>query len=103
MIYESFNKKKKAETEKVDPTKGLHLVLFSVATSIDALVVGLSFAVLRIVILYPAVMIGCVDFLVTFIGTKVSSLLGQVAGKRAELLGGLVLILIGIKILAEHL
>lgn len=103
MVYESFQKGKKAEKKKADPTKGFHLVLLSVATSIDALVVGLSFAVLDVVFFYPAIIIGLVAFLMTYVGAQLGPMLGKVVGKRAELLGGMVLVLIGIKILSEHL
>lgn len=103
MIYESFRKREKREGVNTDPTKGLSLFTLSIATSIDALAVGLSFAALHESILYPAVVIGFVAFLMTVLGAKLGPPLGQVIGKRAELAGGLILILIGIKILAEHL
>ena len=87
----------------VDPIKGLFLVVLSIATSIDALAVGLSLAALQVAILSTAVVIGFVAFLMTIIGVKIGPLFGQMVGKRAELLGGLILILIGVKILLEHL
>ena len=105
MIYESFKRGKKTKegNVNVDPTKGLSLLTLSVATSIDALAVGLSFAALHKSILYPAVVFGFVAFLMTVLGTKLGPPLGQRIGKKASLAGGLILILIGIKILAEHL
>lgn len=103
MMYESIKKEKQREKKVIDQTKGFPLILLSVATSIDALAVGLSFAVLRVVILYPAIVIGIVAFLVTIIGAKIGPVLGQIFGRRAEFVGGLVLILIGAKILFEHL
>ncbi len=105
MIYESLKhgKKTKERNVNVDPTKGLSLLTLSVATSIDALAAGLSFAALNESILYPAVVFGLVAFLMTILGTKLGPPLGQRIGKKAELAGGLILILIGIKILAEHL
>jgi len=68
-----------------------------------ALAVGLSLAALHAPILYPAAVIGLVVFIVTASGTKVGPALGRLIGKRAELAGGLVLILIAVKILADHL
>lgn len=103
MIYESFKREKDSGKASADPTKGSSLLLLSVATSIDALAVGLSLAVLHLDILYPAAVIGLVAFLMTALGSKIGPLLGRLAGKRAELSGGLILILIGIKILLDHL
>lgn len=103
MIYESFKHGKKAKEKNIDPTKGLPIIMLSVATSIDAFAVGLSFAALHESILYPAVVFSLVAFLMTILGTRLGPPLGQRIGKRAELAGGLILILIGIKILAEHL
>ena len=103
MIYESSKRTKIPPERSTDPTKGLSLVFLSVATSIDALAVGLSFAVFHVTILYPAIVIGLVAFWMTIFGVKIGPILGQLVGKRAELLGGLVLIFIGVKILFEHL
>ncbi|NQT79667.1 MAG: manganese efflux pump [Candidatus Aminicenantes bacterium] len=103
MIYESFKREKKSKKNMDDPTKGLFIFVLSIATSIDALVVGFSLAALQVAILYTAVVIGLVAFLMTIIGVKIGPLFGQVVGKRAELLGGLILILIGVKTLLEHL
>jgi len=103
MIHESFREKHTISNRKGDPTKGLVLLLLSVATSIDALAVGLSFGALNLPILVPCLIIGFVAFIVTVIGTKVGPLFGRLLGKRGELVGGFVLILIGIKILIDHL
>jgi putative Mn2+ efflux pump MntP len=103
MIVESLRSERSAESAKADPTKGFSLILLSVATSLDALAVGLSLAAIRVTILYPAVVIGLVAFVMTVTGMKLGPLLGKAIGRRAELLGGLVLILIGIKILSDHL
>ena len=101
MIRESFEKKKDADV--VDRTTGTALLILSIATSIDALAVGLSLAVLRTNIFLPAALIGVVSFAMTVLGVKFGPLVGRAVGKRAELLGGLILIGIGIKILAGHL
>lgn len=103
MIYESFSRQRRVERKDSDPTKGLSLIMLSVVTSIDALAVGLGLAFIHVNILYPAAIIGVVAFLLTVAGVKISRLLGQWLGKGAGLLGGLILILIGIKILCEHL
>ncbi len=103
MIREFFEKEEKGEKASVDRTTGAPLIILSIATSIDALAVGLSLAVLRTNILLPAAIIGVVCFVVTVVGAKLGPLVGRAVGKRAELLGGLILIGIGIKIVVEHL
>jgi putative Mn2+ efflux pump MntP len=103
MIRESFEKGKGEDANQVDRTTGAPLLMLSIATSIDALAVGLSLAVLRTNILLPAVLIGVVCFALTVLGAKLGPLVGRAVGKRAELLGGLILIGIGVKILAGHL
>jgi putative Mn2+ efflux pump MntP len=102
MIRESFRAGENNENRPADRTRGLSLVILSVATSIDALAVGLSLAMLRVNIFYPAVIIGVICFVLTVAGSKLGPLVGRIVGKRAELVGGLVLIAIGIKILAGH-
>jgi putative Mn2+ efflux pump MntP len=103
MIYESFKGNPESGKKNEDPTRGFLLLLLSVATSIDALAVGLSFAALGQTVLNPSIIIGIVAFVMTVVGTKIGPLFGRVVGKRAELLGGTVLIFIGIKILLDHL
>lgn len=87
-----------------DPTTGLNLLLLSIATSIDALAVGLSFAMLGRTIWAPAILIGITCALITSLGLYLGKSLSkaEIVGKRAELIGGLVLIGIGIKILLDH-
>jgi manganese efflux pump family protein len=103
MIFESLRPEKESGTERSDPTRGVSLLMLSVATSLDALAVGLSLAALHVAIIFPAVVIGVVAFAMTVLGMKIGPALGKVIGRRAELLGGIILILIGIKILADHL
>lgn len=88
-----------------DPTKGKTLVILAVATSIDALAVGLGLAVLDQSILLPALLIGIVAALFTVAGLRLGCLLGNASGlgRRAEILGGLVLLGIAGKILWEYL
>ncbi len=86
-----------------DPTRGWRMVLLSLATSIDALAVGLIFALEREEILWPALVIGVVCGTLTMVGMKLGSRVGRRFGVRLEVAGGLVLVAIGLKILLEHL
>ena len=92
------------EAKKIDPTRGYTLVMLSVATSIDSLAVGLSFAVLNVSVWMPAAVIGLVATLLTIIGLRLGCLLGSASkvGARAEIAGGLVLLAIGFNILHQH-
>ena len=90
---------------ETDPTKGMSLVLLAVATSIDALAVGLSIGVLGRPIWFPAIVIGLVCFVVTAAGMYLGKAVCALAGNwtnRATALGGLVLVGIGVNILREH-
>ena len=75
----------------------------AVATSIDALAIGVSFAFLSVNIAAAASFIGVVTFLLSAVGVKVGSLFGARYKSKAELAGGVILILLGLKILLEHL
>ncbi len=77
--------------------------MLSVATSIDALAVGLSFAFLRISIATPIIVIGTITFLLSFLGVYVGKRFGHFFEKKIEIVGGVILIGIGVKILVEHL
>mgnify|MGYP000383071556 FL=1 len=101
MIYEAFSDEEKADDR--DPTKGLSLVLLSIATSIDALAVGFSLSVIGVSIWMPALVIGLVAGVLTIVGMLLGGRIGDRWGSRVEIFGGLVLIAIGIKILIEHL
>lgn len=79
------------------------LILQAVATSIDALAVGISFAILDINILHAAIVIGIVSFVISCLGAWAGRCLGDKLQAKAEILGGVVLILIGTKILVESL
>jgi putative Mn2+ efflux pump MntP len=103
MIREAFKLEKDAREQK-DPTRGLTLVMLSVATSIDALAVGFSISMLKLAIWTPALVIGLVAGVLTVVGLYLGKTVG--AAERlspfAELAGGLVLLAIGINILREH-
>lgn len=100
MIYEALKKK---ESQAEQELKGLTLLGQSIATSIDALVIGISFAVLDISIISPILIIGLVTFIASLLGLHLGKKLGEKTGKQVEILGGILLVGIGFKILIEHL
>jgi putative Mn2+ efflux pump MntP len=91
------------ERPRSDPTRGWSLVTLSTATSVDALAVGLSLAMLRVQIWWPAAIIGVVAATMSAVGMVFGSRLGRRWGRRAEVAGGLVLIGIGVRIVITHL
>jgi putative Mn2+ efflux pump MntP len=101
MVYESFALREK--DEKPDILKHKVLFLLSVATSIDALAVGLSFAIIGIDIVIPSLIIGSITFAICFLGIYLGNHTGHLYEGKLEIAGGIILIGIGIKILAEHL
>jgi manganese efflux pump family protein len=101
MIFESLNAKD--EVECFNPLKWTVLLTMSLATSIDALAMGVGFALLRINIFYSSFVIGSVTYAVSMIGIFFGQKTGNKMGKKMEIVGGIILILIGIKILLEHL
>jgi manganese efflux pump family protein len=86
-----------------DPTRRLSLIMLSIATSIDALAVGVSLALIGVEIWRPALIIGLVAALFTIVGLHLGRRLGARLGPIAEVMGGLVLIGIGIRVVIEHL
>jgi putative Mn2+ efflux pump MntP len=100
MIWESF---REDDAPTKDPTRGWNLLVLAVATSIDALAVGLSLSLLNTSIWYPAVVIGIVAAVLSAIGALFGCRLGHRFGEWAERAGGLVLIGIGVRILVQHL
>jgi putative Mn2+ efflux pump MntP len=100
MIGEGFEKESNEERE--DQTRGWPMLMLSIATSIDALAIGFSFSVLKNPILFPAVIIGIICFLMTVTGMIFGKVLAKIFGRKVEIFGGLVLIAIGIKILIDH-
>ncbi len=99
MVFESFFSKEK----HWNPKNFSILLTLAIATSIDALGVGLSFAFLKMNMTLPALWIGLVTFFLSLIGIGLGKRFGALLGKRAERVGGFILIGIGIKILIEHL
>lgn len=100
MIRESLDK----DPEHVNPSLGFQtMFIMAVATSIDALAVGVTFAFLEVRILPAICFIGVITFLLSALGVKIGSIFGTKYKSRAELIGGVILILLGLKILLEHL
>lgn len=97
MIKESFGK-----DEKVDSSMDVKsMLLLAIATSIDALAVGVTFAFLQVQIVPAVSFIGVITFIFSAVGVKIGSLFGTKYKSKTELFGGIVLVLIGIKILLE--
>jgi manganese efflux pump family protein len=103
MLRSAFRGEKNEATAK-DPTRGMTLVVLSVATSIDALAVGLSLSMINISIWTPALVIGLVAGAFTTAGMHLGKMIGSVAklGRWAEMTGGGVLLAIGLNILWDH-
>lgn len=92
------------EDEEADASLGFKtMLLMAVATSIDALAVGITFAFLSVNIIPAALTIGVTTFALSAVGVKVGSVFGLKYKKRAEIAGGVILCLLGLKILLEHL
>ncbi len=104
MIREAFSNDKEKKDRKKDPTKGASLIMLSLATSIDALAIGLSLSLLKISIWYPAFFIGVVAGLFTIVGVHIGSRIGSLTrvSHYGEAAGGVVLFLIAFNILFEH-
>jgi len=101
MIYEAC---KKNETDKIiDPLNIFVLFVLSLATSIDALAVGISLIFLKISIIFPAIIIGIITFLLSGAGVYIGNKLGDYLEKKFEVIGGIILISIGFRILITHL
>lgn len=97
MIYDCF----KGNEESVNLTGFKVLLILSVATSIDALAVGISYGLLGEAILLPSIIIGIISFLFGFAGVLIGGKLGHIFGNKMEFVGGIILIAIGVKFLIE--
>ncbi len=106
MIKESMEDNKCDEEKckiEEDPLKFWDMFMLAVATSIDALAVGITFAFLHVDLIPSITLIGCTTFLISVAGVKIGTVFGAKYQSKAELAGGIILILIGAKILIEHL
>ena len=103
MIYESL--KNKEVVNSMNPLNIRVNVSMAVATSIDALIVGISFALLssREKIIYMILIIGAVTFIVSMLGMLFGKKVGSILGRRMEIIGGLILFALGLRILIQHL
>ncbi len=100
MLKEAFGKSEEKLNDNVDFKT---MAVLSIATSIDALAVGITFAFLGVNMLLAGLMIGIVTFAICVLGVKIGNKFGDKYERKAETVGGLILILMGIKILLEHL
>ncbi len=104
MIFDSVRKKKddkeEKESEKFDIKE---LFILAIATSIDALAVGITFAFLKVEILGAISIIGVITLVICFLGVLIGGFFGDKLQGKAEIVGGIILILMGLKILLEHL
>ncbi len=101
MVKDSFAKE---DDRNVNKSLRLGTMLpLAIATSIDALAVGVSFAFLKVDIVWSVVLIGCITLVISMAGVKIGNIFGIKYRSKAELAGGIILILIGLKILLEHL
>lgn len=104
MLREAFSKEEESEEEKSSSFSFKSMLLLAIATSIDALAVGVTFALLPDVNITAAVLfIGAVTFVLSAVGLKVGNVFGLKYKNKAQIAGGVILILMGVKILLEHL
>ncbi len=100
MIKESFQKENEEANENIDIKT---MMILAIATSIDALAVGITFAFFEINLISVVLAIGIITFILSVIGVKIGNKFGAKYKRKSEFVGGLILILIGIKVLMEHL
>ena len=100
MIHEALDN----DEEEADASLNVKtMFLLAVATSIDALAIGITFAFLKVNIIPGVCFIGIVTFIISFAGVKIGNVFGARYKNKAEIVGGIILILLGLKILLEHL
>lgn len=100
MVKESFSKEEESSNDSVDFKT---MFLLAIATSIDALAVGVTYAFLQVRIVPAVSFIGVITFTLSIVGVKIGNVFGLKYKSKAELTGGIILIVMGIKILLEHL
>lgn len=103
MIKESIQKEEESTKETEDTLKVSEMLTLAIATSIDALAVGVTFAFLHVDLLWAVSFIGIVTFIISACGVVIGHFFGSKYKKSAEMAGGLILIFIGLKIVTEHL
>jgi manganese efflux pump family protein len=102
MIWEAFHNKEDAGKNE-DISRGLLLLTLALATSLDALAVGLSFAFMELNIIVSSIIIGLIAFLITVLGFYFGHKANGILGQKAKIVGGIILLGIGIKVLLSHL
>jgi putative Mn2+ efflux pump MntP len=102
MVASGFRSDAGDDRRETDPSRGWTLVALSVATSIDALAVGVSLAMVGVGIWQPSVVIGVVTAVMALVGIAIGSRVGARWGSRVEIAGGLLLVAIGIRMLVDH-
>ena len=100
MLKEALSKEVESANDSI---KFKDMLILAIATSIDALAVGITFAFLKVNVWLAIILIGVITFIISVAGVKIGNVFGCKYEKKAELAGGLILILLGIKILLEHL
>lgn len=96
MIWEALHHD--GDDVRGDPTRGASLIMLSIATSLDALAIGLGMALVGVPVLYPAVVIGAVAANLTLLGLQIGKRAGHLLGPRMEIVGGLVLVAMGLRV-----
>lgn len=100
MILDTFSKK---EVKLNNSLKFGEMIVLAFATSVDAFAVGITFSFLKLNIIFSVLIIGIITFIISSIGTMIGTSVGKILKNKAQLIGGIMLILIGFKILLEHL
>ena len=100
MIKESFDDDSE---NKNDDVSFKTMIVLAIATSIDALAIGITFAFLKVNLVLAVSLIGIITFILSVAGTKIGNRFGDKYENKAELVGGIILVLLGVKILLEHL
>ncbi|OGO29457.1 MAG: hypothetical protein A2136_04240 [Chloroflexi bacterium RBG_16_54_11] len=95
-------RKEGAQPTLADPSRGMTLVMLSIATSIDALAVGLSLALLKVNVFWSALLIGGVSAALSLLGLTLGNQLGLRFGKSMEVIGGIILVGIGLRVVITH-
>ena len=103
MLWDAFHDEGEEDESVADRLDLCELFMLAIATSIDALAVGISFSFLQIDIVVAALIIGCTTFVLSLVGVVVGNRFGARFEKPSQIAGGIVLIAIGLKILLEHL
>ena len=100
MIKESFDD----DSENKNDDIGFKtMIVLAIATSIDALAIGITFAFFNVNLVLAVSLIGIITFILSIVGTKIGNRFGDKYESKAELVGGIILVLLGVKILLEHL